>query len=73
MSATDASESYTSDSSNDYIDLDDEFGSSYEDMFWAIAHCMSEEAWARAQNSGIMLTSMGTLLAAGAGLFEESE
>ena len=55
-------------------ELDDEWFWFIDDMFLLVADCVSDEAWARAMDSGIPLNrSIAKLFAAGAGFFDESD
>ena len=68
-------ESYSSESDDtDDDEIDDHLHFYMMEIFWIIAGCLTEEAWARAQDCGVPLGgSIATLLVAGAGLLDESD
>ena len=69
---TESSTSATEDTYDD--ELDDQWFFFLDDMFLLVADCVSDEAWARAMDSGIPLNrSIAKLFAAGAGFFDESD
>ena len=69
---TESSTSATEDTSDD--ESDDEWFFFLDDMFLLVADCVSDEAWARALDSGVPLNnSIAKLWAAGAGFFDESD
>ena len=69
---TESNTSTIEDTSDD--ELDDEWFFFLDDMFLLVADCVSDEAWARALDSGVPLNnSIAKLWAAGAGFFDESD